>query len=99
MKRLLGLLLLAAFGSAGAAERWMLMERHGGCHDIGVLKRKVPELGDIRDPDAFVALMRKQGHEATTAPVPVPKGQAREVRVPAKELALLFVTTEMCSGK
>jgi hypothetical protein len=42
--------------------------------------------------------MRKQGHEVATAPVPVPKGQAREVRVAAKELALLFVTAEMCAG-
>jgi hypothetical protein len=83
---------------AQAAERWLLMARHGECAEVATLKRKIRELGDVNDPDAFVALMRKQGFEVTSSSMPVSKGKAQEVRVPAKELFLLFVTPEMCAG-
>jgi hypothetical protein len=79
-----------------AAERWLLMARHGECAEVASLKRKVPELGDVRDPDAFAALMRKQGYEVTANSIALPKGRAQEVKVPAKELFLLFVTPEAC---
>jgi hypothetical protein len=81
---------------AQAAERWLLMARHGECAEIATLKRKVPDLGDVKDPEAFIALMRKQGFEATSARINVPKGRAQEVKVPAKDLFLLFVTPEAC---
>lgn len=84
--------------TAQAAEQWFLMSRHGECAKIGVLKRKVPDLGEVGDPDAFVSFMRQKGYEVTSTRVSVPKGAAREVRVPQKELFLLFVTPELCSG-
>ena len=81
-----------------ATERWLLMSRHGECADLGVLKRKVPDLGEVRDPGAFVSFMRQKGYEVTVTRVSVPIGKAQEVKVPQKELFLTFVTSEMCSG-
>jgi len=94
----LGCISLIALPTAQAAERWLLMSRHGECAEVGVLKRKVPDLGDVRDPDAFVRFMREKGYEVTVTRVSVPGGKAQEVKVPQKELFLTFVTPEMCSG-
>ena len=84
--------------SALAGERWFLMSRHGDCADIDTLKRKVPDLGAISDPRAFAGFMRQKGYEVTSTQVSVPKGKAEEVRVPQKDLFLMFVTSEMCRG-
>lgn len=83
---------------AQAADQWMLMARHGECAEVASLKRKVPDLGDIRDPDAFAAHMRRKGYEVTSTKHPAPKGKAQEVKIPAAELYLVFVTPELCSG-
>jgi len=85
--------------AAQAGERWFLMARHGECTEVGVLKRKVPDLGEISDPDAFVGLMRRKGYEVTSTRVAVPKGMAREIKVPQKGLSLVFVTSELCGGR
>lgn len=82
--------------AAQAAERWFLMSRHGECAQVGVLKRKVPDLGEIGDPGAFAELMRRKGYEVTSTRVSVHKRAAWEVKVPQLELFLLFVTSEMC---
>jgi len=82
-----------------ASERWLLMSRHGDCAEIGVLKRKVPDLGEVSDPDAFASLMRQKGYEVTSTRVSVPRGKAEEIKVPQKELFLIFVTPELCSGQ
>jgi hypothetical protein len=92
----LGALTLPA---AQAAQRWFLMSRQGDCAEIGVLKRKIPDLGEVGDPDAFVRLMRRKGYEVTSTRVPVRRGEAREVKVPQKELSLIFVTSEMCGSR
>jgi len=81
-----------------AAERWFLMSRHGACAEVGVLKRKIPDLGEVSGPDAFVSFMRQKGYEVTSTRVSVPRGRAQEVKVPQKELSLIFVTSEMCDG-
>lgn len=91
----LGVMTLPA---AGAQERWFLMSRHGDCAEVGVLKRKVPDLGEISDPDAFAGFMRQKGYQVTARRMSVPKGTAREVNVPQKGLFLIFVTAEMCRG-
>ena len=81
-----------------AAEEWFLLARHGECAKVSVLKRKIPDLGAINDPKAFATLMRKKGYKVTITRNPLPKGEAYEVLVPEKELSLLFVTKELCSG-
>lgn len=89
---------LVAPPSAQAAERWFLMSRHGECAEVGTLKRKVPDLGEINDPHAFANFMRQKGYEVTSTPAPVPKGKVHDVKVPERDLYLMFVTSEVCSG-
>lgn len=86
-----------AFGlAAQAAEPWFLMARHGECHRIESLKRRVPELGDVNDPQGFAALMRRSGRQVDVRQMPVPRGQAVEVVVPDRGLSLVFVTADLC---
>ncbi len=105
LRFLLALLPLGLFAPNGAAqttspkaERWLLMARHGECVEVGTLKRKVPDLGDIADPQAFAAFMRHKGFEVTATQRSLPNGKYWEVTVPAKELGLVFVTPGLCQG-
>lgn len=77
-----------------AQERWYLMARHGECFELEAMQRRIPELADARDPQAFVQRMKKNGHAATAKDV-VP-GKAVEVQVPERELAMIFTRRELC---
>jgi hypothetical protein len=81
-----------------ASEEWFLLARHGECAKVEILKRKIPDLGEISDPHEFAALMRRSGYKVTITRNPLPKGKAYEVLVPEKELSLMFVTKELCNG-
>lgn len=72
------------------------MARHGECAEIGSLERKVPDLGDVRDPSAFIQLMRDKGYQLKVNEVLMPNGKAVEVQVPEQELSLIFITSEIC---
>ena len=72
------------------------MSRHGECADTAGLKRKVPDLGDARDPAAFIQLMRDKGYQVTVNEVSASNGKVVEVKVPELELSLMFVTPEAC---
>ena len=79
-----------------AASEWLLMSRHGECVEVHSLKRKVPDLGDVRDPIAFAKLMRENGHQVIVNEVSILNGKAIEVKVPERELSLIFVAPEVC---
>jgi hypothetical protein len=79
-----------------AASEWFLMSRHGECVEVGSLKRKVLDMGEIRDPIAFAKLMREKGHQVIVSEVSMPNGKVIEVKVPERELSLIFVTPEVC---
>lgn len=82
---------------ASEQTKWLLMSRHGEeCAEIGSMKRKIPEIGDISDPYSFVKLMRQKGHEVSLKEIPGAKGMIVVVTVPEKELSLGFVVPEMC---
>ena len=81
---------------ASSGQQWLLMSRHGECVEIGSLKRKIPDLGEINDPYSFIRLMRQSGHEVISNEFSGTKGKAVEVKVPEKGLFLIFVTPEMC---
>lgn len=83
--------------SARAADPWFLMARHGECSAIAGLARKFPDIGNVADPEAFVNFVRAKGLKVTSQAVAAPRGSAREVLVPEKELSLLFVTAEFCA--
>ena len=87
---------LVVAAQADAQERWYLMARHGECFELADMQRRIPELAEARDPHAFVALMKQKGHAAAAKDV-VP-GKAVEVRVPERELAMVFAKREMCQS-
>ena len=74
------------------------MSRHGDCAEVGTLKRKVPDLGEINDPHAFAKFMRQKEYDVTSTPAAVPKGMGQEVKVSGMDLYLIFVTSEKCRG-
>jgi hypothetical protein len=89
-------LLLFFAGGAWGADAWLLMERHGDCVEIAQLGRRVPELADAPDPYALVKLMQQKGYAASAQEMTASGGKAVEVRVPARNLAMVFVTRELC---
>ncbi len=92
-----GLLLAAALPPAtAAASQWMLMSRHGECAEIAALERKIPDLGEVRDPEAFVNLMRARGHTVFAKGQLGTAGRMVEVLVPDRQLSLIFVTEDAC---
>jgi hypothetical protein len=99
MRSLLAVLLLGASIAAADGGRWMLMARHGECAEIASLKRKLPDLGEVTDPAAFVDRMRRSGYQVTSSDVAVAGGRAVEVKVPEKELSLVFVEAGLCGKK
>ncbi|HMV00167.1 MAG TPA: hypothetical protein PKD04_03735 [Rhodocyclaceae bacterium] len=97
-KAALAALLFAAQPVAYAAEDWALLAREGGCHPIASLKRRLADLPEVRDPDAFQAYVQAKGWRFDRKAHAVPAGKAVEFAVESQGLALLFVTREMCSS-
>jgi len=87
---------LADEGKAFAAPEWFLFSRHGECAEIVVLKRKIPDLVEIHDPQAFAQFMLNKGYQVTMNKVSTPMGSAVQIRVPEQELTLMFVTASTC---
>lgn len=85
--------------TAADGARWMLMARHGECAEIATLKRRLPDLGEIADPAAFVERMRRSGYRVSSSEFALAGGRAVEVRVPEKELSLIFVVAGVCGKK
>ena len=79
-----------------ASSEWLLMSRHGECVGVQSLKRNVPDLGEIRDPSAFAKLMRDKWYQVTMNEVSTPNGKAVKVKVPERELSLMFVPPGVC---
>lgn len=95
------LTILSSTVRADDHEKWFLMSRHGECAEIGVLQRKIPDLGNIEDPQTFILFMGKKGHEVIVKDVYANeseglKGIAFDVQVPAEELSLTFVKSILC---
>ncbi len=74
------------------------MARHGECFPIRSLERKFQDIGSIADPESFIKFVRARALKVSSKPMPVRTGTAVEVLVPGKELALVFVTAELCAG-
>ena len=85
-------------GPAPAAAPWFLLSRHGECSPIRALRRKFPDLGPIAQPQAFIDFVRAKGLAVSSKALPVQAGAAVEVLVPEQDLALVFVTRELCAA-
>lgn len=95
-KTILATALLVFTSSAIAQERWYLMARHGECFELEAMERRIPELAEAKDPYAFVQRMKQKGHAASTKDLVA--GKAVEVRVPERELAMVFAKRELCQS-
>jgi membrane-bound lytic murein transglycosylase B len=80
-----------------AATQWQLMARHGECDDLDVLRREIPDLAVVENPEAFVVQMRDRGHDASAEVFPGTDGQAVAVKVPALNVDLVFATRALCA--
>lgn len=81
---------------AGESEIWFLMARHGECHKMAVLKRKVPEIAGVKNPESFKKLMESMGHKVIIKKLEGLEGKAVQVSVPDKGLDLMFVKKSVC---
>lgn len=81
-----------------AAEPWALAAREGGCFPIATLKRKLPDLPAVQDPQAFADYVRSKGWSYTQTPHRLGSGRGVEFTVPSQGLALMFVTSELCAA-
>ena len=87
------------FGTAEAeSSEWYLMSRHGQCSEIKILERKVPDLGNVTSPDAFVNLMEDRGYDVAVNEMSELNGNAVQVNVPKKGLSVIFVKKLFCKG-
>ena len=95
------LLLGIGLGTASAAASWQLMSRHGECASLDSLRRRLPELDSIAgSPQAFAEQLRRLGYAVQAERLTDASlgGELWSVTVPAKELALLFATSEACAA-
>jgi hypothetical protein len=84
--------------SVAESSEWYLMSRHGQCAEIKVLERKIPNLGHITSPDIFVNLIENRGYDAVVNEMPELNGNAVQVNLPEKDLAVIFVKKLICKG-
>ncbi len=82
--------------SANNSEKWFLMSRHGECVEIGSLKRKIPDIGNIEDPQSFIMFMEGKGYKVISNEPKELKGRALQVSIPEKGLSLMFIKGSMC---
>ena len=93
--------LIVSAGPAVAADgaSWFLMERHGGCFDLGVLVRRERLPRAPASPDEFAEMMRARGHQVAVGPLPgsPPDLVGKAVVVDVRDnLKPVFVRAELC---
>lgn len=87
-------LLIPSAPAPAQAEEWKLAGREGGCFPIHSLRRKLPELPDVRTPDALEAWLRGKGHAVTrTTHGPEMVG----LDAPALGLHLMLIPARRCT--
>ena len=87
--------------SANNSEKWLLTSRHGECIEIRSLQRKIPDIGNIEDPQSFIVFMKGKGLKVIAKDLYASErkelhGNAFQVSIPEKGLSLMFVKESMC---
>ena len=82
--------------SANNSGKWFLMSRHGECVEISSLQRKIPDIGNIQDPQSFIKFMAEKGHEVAANELTELHGKALQVNIPEKGLSLIFAKGSIC---
>lgn len=90
-----------AVGPAGkdANSSWSLAGREGECISLAMLKKKFPDLGEVKSPYQMADKLKAKGLKAEVKEHWLGKRPSVEVRVPDKDLYVMFVKTDLCSRK
>jgi hypothetical protein len=86
--------ILSATAPAESSE-WFLVSRHGECAEIKVLEKKIPDLSGVDSPATFIKVVQERGYEVAVKEIRELNGNAVQVDVPAKGLAVMFVKKEL----
>ncbi len=90
---LIGVLL--AWRTAEAVD-WFLAGREGECMRLSVLAKRGADLRDVKSPYDLAEKMRAAGHKAEIKEYKAGSRPAVEVRVPSRNLDVMFVRAEYC---
>ena len=80
-----------------AAVDWFLAGREGECMPLSVLSKRGADLRDVKSPYELAEKMRAAGHKAEIKEYKAGSRPAVEVRVPSRDLDVMFVRAEQCS--
>ena len=86
--------LLAAAAPQGG--EWFLAGKEGACIPLSVLAKKGDDLKDVQSPYQLVEKMRAAGEKAELKEYKAGTRPAVEVRVPRRNLHVMFVSAAQC---
>ena len=100
IRRLLFIAALPVTLSAWAAEtsEWLLAGREGKCVPLSTLTKRGPEFQGIKSPDQLVEKMRAAGDKAEIKEHKAGSRPAVEVRIPSRDLYVMFVKRSDCGA-
>ncbi|MBM4262808.1 MAG: hypothetical protein FJ145_15435 [Deltaproteobacteria bacterium] len=78
---------------------WSLAGREGECTSLDVLKKKFPDLGEVKSPYQMADKLKAKGLKAEVKEHWLGKRPSVEVRVPDKDVYVMFVKTDLCGRK
>jgi hypothetical protein len=81
---------------AGETSEWLLAGQEG--IPLSTLTKKGPEFQDIKSPYQLVEKMRAAGHKAEIKEHTAGSRPAVEVRVPSRDLYVMFVKSSACGA-
>lgn len=78
---------------------WSLAGREGECTSLAMLKKKFPDLGEVKSPYQMAEKLKAKGLKAEVKEHWLGKRPSVEVRVPDKDVYVMFVKTDLCGRK
>jgi hypothetical protein len=88
----------AAQAGSFPQSEWAVLGREGGCSELSALSNGLPELEQAPDPFRLVALLRGRGIEASTELIPGANEEAVIVKIPSREIGLVFLQRSRCTS-
>jgi len=88
-------LLLNPLSSVDAAD-WFLVGKEGECAPLSILEKKGPEFHGLESPYQLAEKMRAAGYKAEIKEHKAASRPSVEVRVPDRQLYLMFMKADLC---
>jgi len=93
------LVLMVTRANSARASAWFLLGREGVCLPLSVLAKKGGEFSDVESPYQLADKMRAAGHKIEIKEHNAGSRPAVEVRVPDRNLYVMFVKSDSCAGQ